>query len=393
MRPRVIASVIGLEGVALLLAWLQSLGGVRTDEAKYLLNIPYPHPPLLRTIMSWTEDVPFQEMLWRVVLATLFVQAVWLIWDMGRTLRRDARIALCAAWLLSAGMLLNTGSIMLAPVNALQGLTFVWLLFRPELVKRFPVMVALWWTASLFTGYQAVLYLPVVAAVFLRAGFRWIDTFVYVCGPIGLLGIYTLSNPLSVASLVHHGGEQLAETWSYRAFHTVRLWLIGGSGVLSIVGTIGILRTRRIELIAGFALVLLFILLNWFEYYSILFTPLFIAGTCMAFMRWRIPSSVFAVAMGIGCVAFLRMFPLQISGSPARAVMQAVREAGASGPIFISGAFGHEWQYEGTAQIRRYGPPLLDSTSVIVCLQSCDGIPDEQWMIVESMPVPVYFRR
>ena len=113
---------IGLEAYAVALAVLQSLSGVRTDEAKYLLSIPYPHPPFLRSVMSATEWVPFQEMLWRVLLASLFIHAVWLIWDMVRGLDRQQRIALCGAWLLSGSILLLSGSILLAPVNAVQAL-------------------------------------------------------------------------------------------------------------------------------------------------------------------------------------------------------------------------------------------------------------------------------
>ena len=72
--------IIGLEGYALALAWIQSLGGVRTDEAKYLLDIPYPHPPLMRWVLNLTEGFTYQEMLWRMIFATLLVQAVWLVY-------------------------------------------------------------------------------------------------------------------------------------------------------------------------------------------------------------------------------------------------------------------------------------------------------------------------
>ena len=76
--------IIGLQMYALLLAWMQSLGGIHTDEAKYLLDIPYPHPPLVRWMVSQTELYVHQEMLWRVVFATLMVQAVFLVWSLGR---------------------------------------------------------------------------------------------------------------------------------------------------------------------------------------------------------------------------------------------------------------------------------------------------------------------
>src|SRR3989338_1752916 len=167
-------AVIGLELLAILLAWLQSLGGVRTDEAKMLLNIPYPHPPLLRWIVSQTEALPFQEMLWRVLLASIVVQAVWLVWDMGRDLPRGARMVAAGAWLLSAAVLAQAGSITTALVTAVWGLVFCWFFVRLELETPSPrgreyiPWVTLLWLFSLFTAYQAVLYVPILIAVILR---------------------------------------------------------------------------------------------------------------------------------------------------------------------------------------------------------------------------------
>jgi len=49
---RKLIAAVALQIYALLLAGVQLLGGVRTDEAKYLLNIPYPHPPLARFLQA-----------------------------------------------------------------------------------------------------------------------------------------------------------------------------------------------------------------------------------------------------------------------------------------------------------------------------------------------------
>ena len=54
--------ILPLQAWAILLAFVQTLGGgVRTDEAKYLLNIPYPQPPLARWILGWTEALPLMK--------------------------------------------------------------------------------------------------------------------------------------------------------------------------------------------------------------------------------------------------------------------------------------------------------------------------------------------
>src|SRR3989338_3989707 len=111
--------VIGLQIVAFLLAWLQFLTGMRTDEAKYLLNIPYPHPPLIRSVLGWTDGFVYQEIFWRVIFATLIIQAVWLVWDMGRSFGRPSRILLALAWLLSSGVILQGGSLFIGPLSAL----------------------------------------------------------------------------------------------------------------------------------------------------------------------------------------------------------------------------------------------------------------------------------
>ena len=63
--------ILLLEGYAILLAGMQGVAGVRTDEAKYLLNIPYPHPPFARWIIGQTEWMTYQEMFWRIVFATI----------------------------------------------------------------------------------------------------------------------------------------------------------------------------------------------------------------------------------------------------------------------------------------------------------------------------------
>lgn len=368
---RKLTAFIGLQAYALALAGVQSVAGLRTDEAKYLLNIPYPHPPLLRWAMSLTETVPFQEMLWRVIWATLFIQAVWLVWDMARSLPTASRLALSGGWLLSAGVILWAGSIMLAPVNALQGLVLVWLLSRPLLVSRYSFLIGLYWIAMLFSGFQAVLYLPLAATIFWKVRRSFVDVIIYAFLPVGLLAFWALSNPFAMASILHHGGAEAVAPLSSKFHHTIRLWLIAGSGVMSLAGVAGMVMARRWEILLSFGLVTLFVFMNWFEYYSVLFTPTLIMGTCL-FLEWK-PRSVrwFLLSMIPCAVLALALFPPSFTRSPARAVMRALDGAGVHGTVLINGAFGHQWQYESTNAIKRYRPDLVDDAVAVVCLEPC----------------------
>lgn len=390
---RKLNAALGLELYAALLAGIQSLGGVRTDEAKYLLNIPYPHPPFLRFLMGATEGLPLQEMLWRFLLASLFLQAVWLVWDMGRALTRGPRIALCAAWLLSGGVILLSGGLLLAPVNAVQALAFLWLLSRPAFAKEHPLSTGLFWILSLFTAYQAVLYLPIIFAIFQRMKLPAWQYWFYVFAPVALLALYTLSNPLAVASITHHGGEDLHSTLSYRTLSSLRLWLIAGSGVASVLGTWGLLVSRRRESIASFALVSAFVLLNRFEYYSILFTPLLLVGLQHLLQKHRLHPAAFVGCLLAGTFVTIAFNPIHSFRSPARQVMTAIEERRRMGDVLIAGTFGHEWQYESSLILRAFRPDLLVGAQAVVCLaERCPVLPTDRWIPLEALPARVWVK-
>ncbi|MBI2635696.1 hypothetical protein HYW84_00005, partial [Candidatus Peregrinibacteria bacterium] len=268
-------SIIGLEFLALLLAWLQSLGGVRTDEAKILLNIPYPHPPLLRWIVGQTEWLPFQEMLWRVLLATVVVQAVWLVWDMGREFPRGARVVAAASWLFSAAVLQQAGSITTAPMTAVWGLVFLWVLQRVDSASgggtdiqifnfQFSIfnLVGVCWLLSLFTAYQAVLYLPVVLAVLRRRQVSWTRVACSVGFPVFLAGLYALSNPLSLDRFVDAGTLNIGKSFPQKLADIGNMAMVGGSMVGAVVGLLGIMLRRARALSLSILLVAAFIFLS-----------------------------------------------------------------------------------------------------------------------------------
>ncbi len=381
---------VGLEGYALLLAWLQSLGGVRTDEAKYLLDIPYPHPPLLRFLMGSTEILPSQECLWRLIFASLLVQAVWIVWDMTRAFARRERIAIAAMWLLSGGLMLQAGSIMMAPLTALQALLFLWLLCRSDLAGRRPGYVALLWLASLFTAYQAVLFLPIVWVLLRKAAVPPWERLSYFLVPILLLALYTLSNPLTIASVVIHPGKDIASTFAERIPGTFRIWGVAGNVILSALGTIGIIRSRRWELLVSFAFVSAYIFLALYDYYAVLFLPLFIIGIVARPSVLRFPIASAGTTLALTAFSFW-LAPLPTSPHPARVVME--RLGLKEGALLFAGPFGHEWQYESRVPIRRYRPEFLEEAQAVVCLEPCEGIGQRaKWRHLPDVPVETWAR-
>ena len=427
-----------LEIVAVALAFMQMLGGVRTDEAKYLLNIPYPHPPLVRWILSQTEWIPFQEWLWRIIFATLMVQAVWIVMGLECTKYQKSRntqnsisnnerpvrsehwilgneislffdiwgIFVGACWLFSSAVLLQSGTIMMAPLTALQSLVFLWLLSNRSSAERHRGFVALFWLASLFTAYQIVLFAPLVIALFWRMKIPLWQKALYVLLPFLLLIIYTFVNPLALSSMFVHGSKDLSETLIERFLRTGKVWGLGGSFLISLLGTIGIFHTRRWELIASFLLVLAFVALARFEYYAILFTPLFAVG-CGALLlslqrinnlpftisnQFAIRNLQFAILMLLllGTTVTLWFFPPSFKPGPSRSVMQLIIAQGKQGSVLINGPFGHEWQYESPFPVRRYVSGFVTGAQAIVCLRPCENIPQKDFTEIASDPVPVW---
>lgn len=381
----------GLQAYALGMALYQwSLQGVRTDEAKYLLDIPYPQPPLGRFILGWTEVLPFQELLWRIVIASLLVHSVFLIWRMASKTSRTSRFFLCLAWLLSAAVLIQMGTIMMAPVTAVQGLILVALAyFLPLRGSRWvPFGIALLWLASLFTAYQAVLYVPLVIDALRRAKTSWKEQILYVLGPVILVFAYAFTNPLIIASF-HNAGTENENVQFYLWFwYLGRLMLSGGSAILTVMGIWGMIRYRHFGLIGSFVLLSLFCFISFREYYDILYTPLFIGGAIFFFQQRKNRSYPFlplAAGLIASTILLLWLFPWMTLPGPARAVIQEIVARNQTGTILIQGSFGHHWQYESKIPIERYKPESLSSAQAAICLNSCENI-DPTWIKIRDEP-------
>jgi hypothetical protein len=384
---------IGLQSFAVLMALLHEYLGVATDEAKYLLDIPYPHPPLIRWILGLSDGWQYQELFWRIVFSSLLMHCIWLVWDMGRVLTREQRVTLCGLWLFSGAFLLQAGTVMMAPVTAVQALCLCWMLTRPDMLERWSAWLGVLWLSMLFTAYQGILFMPLVFVALQKAHLpswqRWLAFFI----PLGLLGLYTLTNPLAIASMGLAGSMGVGIPLAESLTRVVRIWMLGGGLALGILGCIGMIRSRNTPLIFAFVLLVTYVFLSFRNYYAILFIPLLIAGLSGIHGRSLLRSSAFVLALQIvvGIWVFLSIpFPER---SGARDVGAALRSANVGGTVLIAGSFGHEWQYELPGPVRRYRPELLQESDAVVCLQPCGDLGAELWIRLADASEEIWLRK
>lgn len=387
-----------LELYAVGLALLQMPGGVRTDEAKYLLSIPYPHPPLLRSIMAWTAPMPDHEFFWRLLIASATVHLAWLIFDLGEVLTRPRRIALVAAWLLSAPVFLQGGTIVMAVLASAYGMIFVWFALHPK-PSEVPAFIACVWLASLFTVYQSVLYAPLVLYALVRTRTRLPWVLLFFGLPLLLLALYSFTNPLALASMANASAQDVPVPPLDRLWRVGLIWLVSGSAVVSLAGTVGILTSSRWDLVAAFGLVFGFVILTSQPYYAFLLLPIFIGGTFLLLCRRRLRPGLF-VLLELICTAVIvtYLFPVTHTTN-ARAVMRELRAQNIVRPVLIDGPFGHEWEYESSVPVLKFSQHLsadAEATAgAFVCLKGgCDeDVNLDEWVRLPDAPIPVWLRR
>ena len=401
---RRVITLIGLQIYAIVLAAFQMRAGVRTDEAKYLLDIPYPHPPVGRFLFHLTESWSMQEAFLRVVLATLLVQAVWLVWSMGKPLPIRDRVAVCGVWLLSAGFVYQAGTLMMVSLTALQGLVLVWLYLRRDIdVTRFVASLSMFWMVALFTAFQAMLYLPLVIALIARSRIPLRLRIFCIVAPIVLVLVYIAGHPLLAASFVLVRGDNAGVSVAVRLLQVFIVWGIAGSVWGSILGIAGILSRRPGALFWTLFLLSAYILVSGHEYYAILFLPIFLAGLTLFLRRIPIPPSIVLTPIFIGTLLFFTQLRPPSVPVPARSVMQAIESRAASGTVLIAGPFGHEWQYESSLDIRRYRPEFMKDAGSVVCMEECpEKLKTQQhpsagaglrWIMMRGLPVEVWVKR
>lgn len=387
---RRLMSVIALEAYAVFFAVMQSQGHVHTDEAKYLLNIPYPHPPLVRWLLSLFDGFPWQEVGARILFASIVTQAAWLAWGMGRD--RIERVILGASWLLCWGTLSQTGTIMMAPLTAVAGLFFLWSYRRDADDTAYAGLIALFWLASLFTAYQSFLFFPLVCALFWRMKLPLWKRGAYVVVPVILLSLYTLTNPLALASIIGRAGPAGADP-SAQIDAFLSLWMLAGNTMIGVMGTVGLAMSGRKAAIASYLLVCLYVFLGGAPYYAVLFVPFFVVGLpSLSRLSPQAPSAVGAVVI-ISAITMLSKAVVFHPPTPARGVMQAITALHREGDILIQGSFGHDWQYESSFPTYRYNDVLLQDAQAVICLEETCGVRGNPAFVqMTQKPVEVWIR-
>lgn len=386
-----IAAFIGLEVLAVTAAFVHQVLGLHTDEAKYLLNIPYPHPPLLRWIMGLTDGWAFQEIFWRIVFATIVIQAVWLVWDMGCSLGLWKRFALCILWLFSVAVLSQAGAVFMAPITAVQALFLCWGPSRPDILKRWSPLIGFLWLEMLFTAYQGILFFPLVIAALHRSQMPRSRAMAVFLIPIFLLALYTITNPLAIESFGLAGGMSTELSFVDLFGRASKLWLMSGSIILSVLGVIGMMRGRDLALVSTFLILFAYVVVSFREYYAILFIPLFIAGI-LAFPKYlRHPVLLAGVHIVLGLL--VAYFSSQTIDYSAQIVGAQLRDEGVSGTMLISGSFGHEWQYFLPGPVRRYRSEFLDEAAAAICREPCESFDTRTWRMILDGGEPVWVRQ
>lgn len=395
-----IRALIGLQLFAIVLAYVHGVSGVQTDEAKYLLSIPYPHPPVLRTILSLTMSFPFQAMLWRILFATAMVHAVWVVWDLAAVLPRGRRIALCALWLTASPLLLQVGTVMMVVPTALFGLIAFRLATERGEVSRASLPLLAWgWLLALGSAYQCVLFAPLVWAMMRRTSASRLSVFFAFSAPLLLLALYTLSNPLALASMVAVSTQDSAMHLTQRMQNVLWVWMLSG-GALTIVGLWGVLvaGTRALQLTT--LLVLLYTSLSGQHYYAILLLPLCVGGVYHLACHRRLWTGWMLWTHALSTIVILLVSFAGFSQTDTTATTIArLTERGISSPLLIAGPFGHDWQYWSPVPIVRFSSLLSvsteDQSDFLVCtrVQGCEGELDlEKWQRVPEGPMEIWER-
>ncbi len=196
--------------------------------------------------------------------------------------------------------------------------------------------------------------------------------------------------------MVIHGNDGAGAGIIEHLLGTAKLWIVGGAGVISAVGTYGILKSKDRALIGSLILVTAYVTVSVpYPFYAILFTPLFVAGVWKLFSGRRHPHAFPLLACFVFASAIITWFvqPPREPG-PAREVMTAVMSETNSGSVLISGSFGHEWQYESHMPIRRYKPEFVNGATAVVCLSKCEPMfKTSGWKRLSKLTIETWVRK
>ncbi len=337
---------------------------------------------MLRTALGWMDGWAGQELFVRAVFATAVVQAVWLLWDLMRERGRTERLAVAFAYLVSATVISQAGTVMFASVTAVQLLCWHWLNVRAPQWSKVPGMAALLWLFTVMTTFQGVLLLP-LAYVQLRKTHSHLTAISLAILPVALLALYALSNPFVLAAFVSHGSSTPALV--DKLWQTMKLWLTGGSVVMSLLGTAALVRSRERALQATALLIAAYAFMAPQPHYALFFTAVFFAAFAKTLLSQRLALAL-VVFTPLLTVLLVQQFALLPQRPAARDVVTHIAREIPPGPgwlLQMAGPFGHEWQYESPWPVVPYNESFWPETAAIVCTgNDCASLP--------SAFIPVY---
>ena len=260
-------------------------------------------------------------------------------------------------------------------------------------------MVGCLWLLALFSAYQTVLYAPLLLGVLHAAHVSRRKQFLYLGLPLLLLGLYTLGNPLALASFAHAGTQDTPLALHLRFSNVLQLCIVAGSLVTTFVGIVGIFGSGRPDFIVTLLLLLGFVAVTAQDYYAILLTPVFCAGVMFLLSKRRISGEVFIPLQILSAAVLLYHFFPRTAALPAWDTMRFLQSQGVSGLVLIDGYFGHEWQYESRgARIGRFTQTLSSEAeteaSAIVCTKkTCEEDVGDGWAELEGAPIETWIKR
>jgi hypothetical protein len=386
--------IIGIfELIALGIALLGMRMGLHSDEAKDLLEIPYPLPLAIHWFLSLGASLTLHEFLLRFLLASVTVQAGWLLWDLGAVLPLERQMALVGTWLLSAALITQGGALMPVTIAATFGLVFVWIALHPEGTShcRGPC-IGILWLLSLFISYQCLLFAPLVWSGLRSNRTQLRESIVYFCIPILLLAVHLLGHPLAIDNVMHSATQDLPLPTGTRLLFAMKIFLFAGGYVASVIGLWGILTGGRRDLLLSLILILLFIFLSSQPLYAILLLPLLTGGLFLLFCRRKVPPRGFLLLQAVATTIVIIISPPTKNLNIARETIASLHAQGITGMILIDGPYGDEWQYESPEAVRTFSQELSTNiekqAAVLICTKkSCeDDIDTDIWKPLPGLP-------
>lgn len=383
---RALIVAFGCVAVLLLLVWLRGGAHIVTDEAKYVLNIAYPHPPGLRWLMHWrVGSLVFHIWFWRFCMISGWL-AAFAYWMRHQRFGCPLEWCLLVLWTTGAWWMF-AGNLLLVSATSAQAL--VLLAWNQRRNPPDPRLVSLWWMWMLFTSLQGLLFLPLVIAVLRRSVTCW-RLGMYALWPLACVTLYVLSQPLALAILLHVT-DAPSSRWSDAVTAMAWQWWLG-AGLWLPVAIYGLLRQRLWWHVTTFGLLSFLAVREQSAYHAVLFLPLIVTGTAAAWPavgQWRYARLPFVlIAAATSCFVLWRTGSLQPMVSQSRPVLTQVGPwLVTQGPLAIVGDFGHDWQYWSPRPVQRLVNVALQQPAAIVCLQACPELPGYAPMLAEGVQV------